>query len=64
MKNKKTYKDDHIDSDDIINLLLYENTILQKKINNQNLTSKEKAFDTLIVSPSMILRDIIKRSKR
>lgn len=64
MKNKNTYKDDYIDTDDILNLLLFENTILQKKINNQNLTSKEKIFDTYIVSPSMILRDIIKRSKR
>lgn len=62
MKNKKTYKDVHIITDDVINLLLFENTILQKKINNQNLTSKEKIFDTYIVSPSMILRDIIKRS--
>lgn len=63
MKNKKTFKDDYISSDDIINLLLFENSILQKKIKNQDLTSKEKVFDTFIVSPSSILRDIIKRSK-
>lgn len=63
MKNKKTFKDDYISSDDIINLLLFENSILQKKIKNQDLTSKEKVFDTFIVSPSFILRDIIKRSK-
>ena len=63
MKNKKIYEDDYISSDDIINLLLFENTVLQKKINNQDLTSKEKVFDSFIVSPSSILRDIIKRSK-
>lgn len=63
MKNKKTFKDDYISSDDIINMLLFENSILQKKINNENLTPKEKVFDTFIVSPSSILRDIIKRSK-
>lgn len=63
MKNKKIHEDDYISSDDIINLLLYENTVLQKKINNQDLTPKEKVFDSFIVSPSSILRDIIKRSK-
>lgn len=63
MKNKKTYEDDYISADDIINLLLFENIVLQKKINNQDLTSKEKVFDSFIVSPSSILRDIIKRSK-
>lgn len=63
MKNKKIYEDDYISSDDIINLLLFENTVLQKKINNQDLTPKEKVFDTFIISPSFILRDIIKRSK-
>lgn len=60
MKNKKNINDDFISSDDIINLLLFENTILQKKIKNQNLTSKEQFFDSFIVSPSFILRDIIK----
>lgn len=63
MKNKKIYEDDYISSDDIINLLLFENTVLQKKINNQHLTPKEKVFDSFIVSPSSILRDIIKSSK-
>lgn len=63
MKNKKTFKDNYISSDDIINVLLVENSILQKKINNQDLTPKEKFFDSFIVSPSSILRDIIKRSK-
>lgn len=64
MKNKKIINDDFISSDDIINLLLFENTILQKKIKNQNLTSKEKFFDSFIVSPSFILRDIINRINR
>lgn len=63
MENKKTYEDDYISSDDIINLLLFENTILQKKINKENLTPEEKHFDTFMFSPSLILRDIIKRSK-
>ena len=63
MKNKKTYESNYITSDDIINLLLFENTVLQKKINNQDLTPKEKVFDSFIVSPSSILRDIIKSSK-
>lgn len=60
MKNKKIIKDDFISSSDIISLLLYENTILQKKINNQNLTSKEQFFDSFFVSPSFMLKRIIK----
>lgn len=64
MKNKKNINDDFISSFDIINLLLFENTILQKKINKKNLTSKEQFFDSYIVSPSTILNDIIKRTNR
>lgn len=63
MKNKKYNECDSIIYYDIIDLLLFENNVLQKKINNQNLTPKEKAFDSFIVSPSSIIRDIIKNSK-
>lgn len=64
MKNKKIINDDYISSDDIINLLLFENSVLQKKINNENLTQKEQFFDSFIVSPSFLLRNIIKRVNR
>ena len=63
MKNKKIDKYDFINSDDIIDLLLFEINILQKKINNENLTPKEKLFDSYIVSPSSVIRDLIKNSK-
>lgn len=54
-------KKDFITLDDIIFILLYENIILQKKINNQKLTQKELIFDNFIVSPSLILREILTR---
>ncbi|MBR1679985.1 MAG: hypothetical protein IJ704_05030 [Bacilli bacterium] len=40
---------------DIINLLLYENTILRKKLNKIKLTKKEEFFDTFIISPSVMI---------
>ena len=64
MKNKKINNHDFVSDYDIIDLLLFEINILQKKLNNQNLTPKEKAFDSFIVSPSSIIRDIIKNSKK
>ena len=64
MKNKKTYKYDYINTDDIMNLLLFENSVLQKKINNENLTAKEQFFDSFVVSPSLILNHLIKLSNR
>lgn len=65
MKNKKINNDDFlINFNDIISLLLFENSVLQKKINNENLTPKEQVFDSFIVSPSSILRDMIKLSNR
>lgn len=64
MKNKKIINDDFISSCDIISLLLFENTILQKKINNQNLTPKEQFYDTFFVSPSFMLKRIIKSLNR
>lgn len=60
MKNKKIINYDYIISYDIINLLLFENSVLQKKINNENLTPKEQLFDSFIVSPSFMLRQLIK----
>lgn len=60
MKNKKIINDNYISSYDIINLLLFENVVLQKKINNENLTPKEQLFDSFIVSPSFMLRQLIK----
>lgn len=64
MKNKETYKDYYIYTDDIINLLLFENNILQKKIKKEKLTQREQIFDNLIVSPSLILNHMIKLSNR
>lgn len=64
MKDKKINKDDFIISNDIISLLLFENSILQKKINNENLTAKEQFFDSFIFSPSLILSHMIKLSNR
>ena len=64
MKNKNFIKDDFISSSDIISLLLFENTILQKKINNQNLTPKEQFFDSFFVAPSFMLNRIINSLNR
>lgn len=64
MKNKKINIEDFLSSSDIISLLLFENSVLQKKINNENLTPKEQIFDNFIFSPSSILRHMIKLSNR
>lgn len=64
MKNKKIINDDYISSYDIINLLLFENSVLQKKFNKENLTPKEQLFDSFIVSPSFLLRQLIKIANR
>lgn len=57
-------KTDFIIFDDIINLLIFENIVLQKKINNQKLTQRELIFDNFVVSPSLILRDLLELLKR
>lgn len=48
----------------IINLLLYENEILRKKINNKELTLNEIIFCDYLISPSMIIRSIIERKEK
>lgn len=63
MKNEKTYKDDYINSYDIINLLLFENNILQKKIKKEKLTQREQIFDNFIISPSLVIH-MLKLSNR
>lgn len=50
--------------DDIIDLLIFENIVLQKKINNQKLTQREQIFDNFVVSPSLILRELLELLKR
>lgn len=57
-------KTDFIIFDDIINLLIFENIVLQKKINNQKLTQREQIFDNFVVSPSLILRELLELLKR
>lgn len=54
-KSKKIIKD-YIFLEDIISLLLFENDILQKKLNNIKLTSKEEIFDNFFVSPSLMVK--------
>lgn len=57
-------KTDFIIFDDIIDLLIFENIVLQKKINNQKLTQRELIFDNFVVSPSLILRELLELLKR
>lgn len=67
MKKTNISKSELLDSCDIeysiINSLMYENKILNKKLKKQKLTSDEEFFDKFIISPSSILR-IIERKKR
>lgn len=49
---------------DLIDLLIFENIVLQKKINNQKLTQREQIFDNFVVSPSLILRELLELLKR
>lgn len=49
---------------DIIDLLIFENIVLQKKINNQKLNQREQIFDNFVVSPSLILRELLELLKR
>lgn len=64
MKKKKNYKSNYISELDLINLLLFEIGILEKKLNKENLTEKEKIFDNFIVSPSFVLKTMVKASYR
>lgn len=57
-------KTDFIIFDHIIDLLIFENIVLQKKINNQKLTQREQIFDNFVVSPSLILRELLELLKR
>lgn len=57
-------KTDFIIFDYIIDLLIFENIVLQKKINNQKLTQREQIFDNFVVSPSLILRELLELLKR
>lgn len=57
-------KTDFIIFDDIIDLLIFENIVLQKKINNEKLTQREQMFDNFVVSPSLILRELLELLKR
>lgn len=57
-------KTDFIIFDDIIDLLIFENIVLQKKIHNQKLTQREQIFDNFVESPSLILRELLELLKR
>lgn len=48
-------------SDNIIELLEYEQFINLKKENNIELTDDEKFFDTFIISPSKMTRFLLNR---
>lgn len=60
MKDKK----DYLFLEDVISLLLFENNILRKKLNNIKLTNKEKIIDNFLVPPSLIIRDLHKNFNR
>lgn len=49
---------DFIFSKDVISLLLFENTILRKKLNNIKLSNTEEIFYNSLVPPSLIIREL------
>lgn len=60
MKDKK----DFTFLEDVISLLLFENTILRKKLNNIKLTNTEEIVDNFLVPPSVIIRELYKNINR
>ena len=60
MKDKK----DYLFLEDIISLLLFENDILRKKLNNIKLTDHEEFIDNFLVPPSLIIKDLYKNFNR
>lgn len=56
---KKELKQDYIKIEDILNLIIFENEILRKKLNKQTLSKKEEVFDSFFVSPISILKGIL-----
>lgn len=56
---KKELKQDYIKLEDILNLIIFENEILRKKLNKQTLSKKEEVFDIFCVSPTSILKAIL-----
>lgn len=50
---------DYIKIEDILNLIIFENEILRKKLNKQTLSKKEEVFDSFVVSPTSILKAIL-----
>lgn len=58
------YKKDNLLLEDIISLLLFENVILRKKLNNIKLTNTEEIVDNFLVPPSLIIRDLYKNINR
>ena len=60
MKDEK----DFIFLEDVISHLLFENTILRKKLNNIKLTNSEEIFDKFLVPPSLILSVLYKNINR
>lgn len=44
----------------LIDSLLLENTILQKKLNGVELSKNEFIFDTFMVSPSFLIKQLMK----
>lgn len=59
----KDIKDD-LFLEDVISLLLFENTILRKKLNNIKLTNTEEIVDNFLVPPSVIIRELYKNINR
>lgn len=57
-------KNDYIFLEDVISLLLFENTILRKKLNNIKLSNTEEIVDNFLVPPSTIIRELYKNINR
>lgn len=58
------YKEDFTFLEDVISLLLFENTILRKKLNNIKLSNTEEIVDSFLVPPSVIIRELYKNINR
>lgn len=57
-------KEDSIFLEDVISLLLFENTILRKKLNKIKLTNTEEIVDNFLVPPSIIIKELYKNINR
>ena len=59
---EKYLKENCLLVEDVLDIMIFENEILKKRLNNQPLNEKEKFF-SCFVSPTSIIKDVLQRER-